>query len=391
MVPTLVSSSTMNVEHWERDASMSNRNVNDSSEDEYDREHQNAPWHNVAPFDDPNLHPHQRHFYASNQPPIVDHYHTPHSVATAATPATATTESGRGGGYSSLRPARLKKNDSDDDSTDSDRKPSPQEDYSPDAIQEPLSHQKRHSLSDDPFARQEAVPPPRDQYVDPSIDSFEDDIGAHGNFGGFSAADEYALQESAGFAYPAQPPPAYPLPPRSHHPLQFSFGDHRYEQHQYHQMHQPRASPFPPPNVPPVARLPESRQSPHAQGQVHPRQGVVLPANPNQRVFRRIDQHREPSAEELAQAPTPRARKAIETWYQRFNELIDYKARFGDCNVPQKYPANSQLGIVSSNPFAKLSLFLLSFPTLVLLHNLNFSSFAQTVGQQAADGKEVPR
>jgi Helicase associated domain len=58
--------------------------------------------------------------------------------------------------------------------------------------------------------------------------------------------------------------------------------------------------------------------------------------------FRRVA-----SAQELALSSTDRAKTATATWYDRFNELIDYAEVHGDCNVPQKYAANPQLGIVS--------------------------------------------
>mmetsp|Transcript_21427 Transcript_21427/g.46546 ORF Transcript_21427/g.46546 Transcript_21427/m.46546 type:complete len:244 (-) Transcript_21427:150-881(-) len=33
-----------------------------------------------------------------------------------------------------------------------------------------------------------------------------------------------------------------------------------------------------------------------------------------------------------------------EAWENRFNELVEYKAEFGDCNVPARYTDNPQLG-----------------------------------------------
>ena len=52
-----------------------------------------------------------------------------------------------------------------------------------------------------------------------------------------------------------------------------------------------------------------------------------------------------PTAQELYEAKTPRAREALDTWYSRLQELIKYKIQHGDCNVPQKYPPNPQLGV----------------------------------------------
>jgi hypothetical protein len=56
-----------------------------------------------------------------------------------------------------------------------------------------------------------------------------------------------------------------------------------------------------------------------------------------------------PSMGEIEEAKTPRDRKALKTWYERLNELNDYKTRFGHCNVPQKWEENEKLGIVSTS------------------------------------------
>lgn len=55
-----------------------------------------------------------------------------------------------------------------------------------------------------------------------------------------------------------------------------------------------------------------------------------------------------PSAEELAEATTFRSRSALSNWYERLRELYEYKEIHNDCLVPQKYPPNPALGIVSS-------------------------------------------
>jgi Helicase associated domain len=52
-----------------------------------------------------------------------------------------------------------------------------------------------------------------------------------------------------------------------------------------------------------------------------------------------------PTEGELAECPTPRARQALETWYQRLTELHMFKNQYGNCNVPQQYPDNRQLGV----------------------------------------------
>ena len=55
--------------------------------------------------------------------------------------------------------------------------------------------------------------------------------------------------------------------------------------------------------------------------------------------------HRRPSHHEMESCTTKRSMEALKVWYQRYNELVDYREEHGDCNVPQKYEANSALGI----------------------------------------------
>jgi hypothetical protein len=55
-----------------------------------------------------------------------------------------------------------------------------------------------------------------------------------------------------------------------------------------------------------------------------------------------------PSQREIYNATSCRAKLALETWYERLNELNAYKMRTGHCNVPQKWNENSKLGIVGT-------------------------------------------
>ncbi|KAL7575705.1 hypothetical protein ACA910_011521 [Epithemia clementina (nom. ined.)] len=50
------------------------------------------------------------------------------------------------------------------------------------------------------------------------------------------------------------------------------------------------------------------------------------------------------SSEELNECRTSRDRDALLSFYDRLNELVHYKAEYGDCNVPQKYADNKKLG-----------------------------------------------
>ena len=43
--------------------------------------------------------------------------------------------------------------------------------------------------------------------------------------------------------------------------------------------------------------------------------------------------------------PTRKSTKRITNWETRFNELQDYKALHGNCNVPRNYQHNKQLGL----------------------------------------------
>lgn len=52
-----------------------------------------------------------------------------------------------------------------------------------------------------------------------------------------------------------------------------------------------------------------------------------------------------PTPRELAQATTPRGQAALKVWYDRLNDLVDYKQRHGNCLVPQKCTTNPSLGI----------------------------------------------
>jgi hypothetical protein len=51
-----------------------------------------------------------------------------------------------------------------------------------------------------------------------------------------------------------------------------------------------------------------------------------------------------PTDQEIAEASTERTRRAIDKWYLRYRELLEYKQEHGNCNVPQKYSKNKSLG-----------------------------------------------
>lgn len=56
----------------------------------------------------------------------------------------------------------------------------------------------------------------------------------------------------------------------------------------------------------------------------------------------------QPTERELESAVNRRQKEALQQWYGKLNELNQYRIAKGHCNVPQQYPPNPQLGIVSS-------------------------------------------
>jgi hypothetical protein len=55
----------------------------------------------------------------------------------------------------------------------------------------------------------------------------------------------------------------------------------------------------------------------------------------------------QPSPEELEAATTDRTKNALLNWYYRLRELHLFKAKYGHAEVPQQFPENHALGIVS--------------------------------------------
>lgn len=199
-----------------------------------------------------------------------------------------------------------------DDEGDDDRKPAAHGE----ADRPP--YRKHHSLSKDPFhpSSSESIeepPPAPDSYINPSL-SFDDDNDdgrnqeGHFELPGWRAADDPALQNHPHYT---------PLYPSFAPPLAFTLGDR-----------------FP--------NFPVEQGSPHAH--------AVASRAPRRK--RGPPRRRNASREELDAAGTERARAAVVTWYERFNELVEYCEVHGDCNVPQKYPPNPQLGIVRLRKFA---------------------------------------
>lgn len=131
--------------------------------------------------------------------------------------------------------------------------------------------------------------------------------------------------------------------------------------------------PHHPPSVPSYsmptvnyAQRPRDRGSQPTQGHVR---------HPSSIPYIHSGGRRKPTMEEFEEAQTPRAKHALQSWYDRFNELIEYKTIYGDCNVPQKYEENPKLGVVS--------------PVVLSSLTQRISLFANKVGQQAKDGKKV--
>jgi hypothetical protein len=60
---------------------------------------------------------------------------------------------------------------------------------------------------------------------------------------------------------------------------------------------------------------------------------------------RTSEARRGPTERGLSEATTRRGAAALQVWYERLNDLCDYKEIHGDCLVPQKHTSNPSLGI----------------------------------------------
>jgi Helicase associated domain len=360
-------SSTMNMAEWEQDGAPLNSSNED--EDEYEqrvRSPHAARWHDPPAFYSP---PHFQQRTASNQTPFPhlqrsdpDQYAACHAATLAASttdtlpyPFVAAPTQLRQEDYMPFlafgaAQKHIKQEEEGDDSGgDDDRKPAARKEGESET-KKSTSHYNRHSLSNDPYQEsQESVQetPIVDQYINPCLSFGDDDDVRHDeeHFGlpGWSAANDPALQHHRGYAGTT---PSYAPP------LAFTIGDR-----------------FPMP--------PQSAQEspPQLVGSAAAR------ATRHNSAQREIVRPRAPSVAELEAERTERGKAAVVTWYERFNELVEYREVHGDCNVPQKYPPNPRLGIVSVKSATSLSVFR-SFPS-PRYH------FLFAVGQQATDGKEV--
>ena len=232
---------------------------------------------------------------------------------------------------------------------------------------------------------------PSYEYEDAGPDQMMQPLPLHSTDRCWPLAESPYDEQYGGPVYPPLPPqPSYPPPPRApeyeappmepqqqyssdyrassavarmHHP---SVGLHRQQQQQQQQQH--RARTYQPPS-----RAPDHHPRPRvaAAGGIHrnpspiymdpPQQQQQQPPPPppppmrmERRTPRLANDQRAPTREELSIANTPRAVQALQTWYVRFNELVEYCNVNGHCNVPQKYEPNPQLGIVSSTRVLRL-------------------------------------
>ena len=76
-------------------------------------------------------------------------------------------------------------------------------------------------------------------------------------------------------------------------------------------------------------------------GKKDPRAGLSFMDHEEQRGSRLF----EPNNGEILNCKTERKLRALHNFYDRINDLKSYKDQFGDCLVPQKYPANPKLGV----------------------------------------------
>lgn len=86
-----------------------------------------------------------------------------------------------------------------------------------------------------------------------------------------------------------------------------------------------------------------------------------------------------PTERELNSAVNRRQKEALQQWYGKLNELNQFRISKGHCNVPQQYPPNPQLGIVSSNSYVAFVVF--------MLHSTGFTFRSQWVNKQRMEKK----
>lgn len=347
------SSSKVNMADWEHGAGILNSSNEEEEEDEGCEQGVRSPltarWLGATAFDSPHLYQIQP---ASSQMPFGN-VHQMDSVVSASVdtlpfPSIAAQSHPINDDYMQFltfggAQKKIKQEDDgaefhDDDEDDDDKKPaarkteeSEDDDKKPAARrteesddEKPPNH-TRHSLSKDPFHEHESAPEfsPDDQFINPSL-SFvdEEDLRTHGgNFSlaGWSAAHDLALQQQQHTGYGARAPLYAP-------PLTYTLGDRV-----------PAAALlYPPPPAPesPPLRVGSAARVATRRSTAPLRQGGAL-------------RRRKATVAELTAAGTDRARAAVMTWYDRFNDLVEYSEMYGNCNVPQKYPPNPQLGIVS--------------------------------------------
>lgn len=135
------------------------------------------------------------------------------------------------------------------------------------------------------------------------------------------ASHDPYTNSSPGYAYHLlRSPPTRGMHQRSHGSPHYQVHEgHRYPQQ--HMMHHPQYYSF---NNAPVAAEHYHRHAAGSPDEGHP--STETSTGENLREFRRG-----PSSEELENAKTPRARTALQTWYQRLEDLYRYKVVRGDC------------------------------------------------------------
>lgn len=247
----------------------------------------------------------------------------------------------------------------EDDDNDDDQKPSAR-----DTKTEKSPHRKRHSLSEDPFLGETGTrlfheagdPDPEDDqmtseyddtaHVPPLVHHHSPNPMFRSAFlSTNSSAHPGTPIESTGYAMLPLHQPGVPSQTGIPHIYRFG-GTPVY----------PPPPPPPPPPIEPFAALPsgDRKPSPKDLSKIPVKREVTKKKRrPTKRSSQtttssgeRTSQHQcSPTDEEIFEAKTPRAKKALETWYQRLGDLIDYKEKHGNCSVPQKYSPNAALGI----------------------------------------------
>jgi hypothetical protein len=221
---------------------------------------------------------------------------------------------------------------------------------------------KRHSISNDPYQRYGSELTHFHSMEDDDDD--DDDHGQHGNPSCEKRARlprEVDLTEERTYSrsdslttwpttynpnpVPGQSTVVYPVPIPALAVQTYHFDDKLLKKYPppVASVHAPVV--LSPVKVPQKAPPPSKRRSKRRKSKitaVPPAPAALTQTQPGERISQT---RRGPTVREIDEATTPRGKAALQVWYERLNDLWDYKEKHGDCIVPQKHSPNPSLGI----------------------------------------------